>query len=76
MRLESLLLVVVVMLLGNGTALAVEPPASSGSSEWPLLGRTAEIQITPEELQALQYFILDEAWNSYEKQPAESSAGH
>jgi len=33
-------------------------------------------QITPEELQALQSFILDEAWNSYEKQPAESSAGH
>jgi glucose dehydrogenase len=44
MRLESLLLAVVVMLLGNGTALAVEPPASSGSSEWPLLGRTAEMQ--------------------------------
>jgi hypothetical protein len=44
MRLESLLLAVVVMSLGNGTALAVEPPASSGSSEWPLLGRTAEMQ--------------------------------
>jgi glucose dehydrogenase len=44
MRLESLLLVVVVMLPGNGTALAVEPPASYGSSEWPFLGRTAEMQ--------------------------------
>jgi hypothetical protein len=28
-------------------------------------------QITPEELSALQAFILDQAWNVYEKQPAQ-----
>jgi PQQ-dependent dehydrogenase (methanol/ethanol family) len=44
MRLESLLLAVVVMSLGNSTGLAVEPAAASGSSEWPLLGHTAEMQ--------------------------------
>jgi hypothetical protein len=26
-------------------------------------------QITPDELQALQAFILDQAWNAYEKEP-------